>query len=280
MNVVASLSYGDHLHDSHFSRLAAFIEEYCGICMPPSKKTMVEGRLRRRVRRLGLSDLNQYCDLLFNDGWLEDEAVAIVDAVSTNKTDFFREERHFHYLASEVLPRFSGDRPLTVWSAACSTGAEPYTLSIVLHEAQQKRPGLGFTIFATDISTDVLAKARLGIYPAEMLAPVPDGLQRRHFLRSRDPGNPTVRIAPHIRQSVTFGRLNLMEAPYPIGGDMDVIFCRNVLYYFDKGRQERVLRHLCGHLRPGGHLFISHSETVAGMELPVRQVATSVFVRT
>jgi chemotaxis protein methyltransferase CheR len=271
----------DHLTPEQFRRLAAFIETTSGIRMPPTKKTMVEGRLRRRVRALGLAGMADYCRLLFDEDRLEEEGVHLIDAVSTNKTDFFREEQHFDYLAAHAVPDLlqDGERPLKIWSAACSIGAEPYTIAIVLHEQRRSWPGLSFSIAATDICTEVLEKARLGIYPAEMIAPVPDPIQHRHFLRPRNPENRTMRVAPHIRQSVHFGRLNLMELEYPIGTDMDVIFCRNILFYFDKARQEAVLRRLCRHLRPGGYLFISHTETIAGMDLPLQQVATSVFVR-
>jgi len=275
------MDFSDHISPKAFQRLSAFIESYSGIRMPLSKKTMVEGRLRRRVRALGMDGLEDYCRLLFDDGWLEHEAVKLIDAVSTNKTDFFREEAHFRYMVSHVVPDLlaRGDHPLKIWSAAASTGAEAYSLAMVLHDLCGMQPRLTFSILATDISTDVLDKAVAGIYPAEMMAAVPEDCLRRHFLRSRDPGNRTVRVAPHIRKLVHFGRLNLMEEYYPVPPDMDVIFCRNILYYFGRERQEAVLRRLCGYLRPGGYLFISHTETITGMDLPLRQVATSIFVR-
>ncbi len=269
-----------------FQRLAAVIHGYSGIRMPPAKKTMVEGRLRRRLRALGLSGFDEYCRLLFEEDGLDGELVSLIDAVSTNKTDFFREEEHFRFLVSRVLPdlfsrshRPGFGRPLKVWSAACSTGAEPYTLAMVFDDVHRSRRDFTFAILGTDISTAALAKARLGIYPAEMIDPVPAEMRKRHFLRARDPKEHTVRLSPSIRQMVRYARLNLMDESYPIDDDMDVIFCRNVLFYFDKETQCSVLRRLCRHLRPGGYFFVSHSESLAGLDLPFDQAATSVFVR-
>ncbi|HVI51876.1 MAG TPA: CheR family methyltransferase [Candidatus Sulfotelmatobacter sp.] len=281
-----ALHLADQMKLRDFTRLASIIEEYSGIRMPPSKKTMVEGRLRRRIRSLGLPGFDEYCQLLFDGGLLDHELVDLIDAVSTNKTDFFREEQHFHVLVDVVLPTLVGlpdrpgmSRPLKVWSAACSNGAEPYSIAMVLDEFGRSQRGFSFSILGTDISTDVLAKARMGVYPFEMIEPVPRELQRRHFLRPRDPENRTVRLSPVIRQAVHFGRMNLMDEEYPVDKGMDVIFCRNVLFYFGKEKQQEVLVHLCRHLRQGGFLFISHTESVAGMNLPVAQVATSVFQR-
>ncbi len=278
-------SDGNHLKEPDFRRLAQFIEGYCGIRMPPAKKTLVEGRLRRRVRALGLADINQYCRYLFDQDGLHFETVHLIDAVTTNKTEFFREAEHFDLLTDLALPdmlagheRVGLDRPLKVWSAACSTGAEPYTLAIVLQEFSQALRGFRFSILGTDICTNVLAQAKLAIYPEDMILPVPPAYRQRYFLRSRDPAAAKVRVTPTIRQMVHFGRLNLMESSYPVD-QMDVIFCRNILIYFEKQTQEEVLQRLCERLRPGGYLFVGHTETLTGMSLPLKQAATSVFVR-
>lgn len=268
-----------------FDRLARFIHGTSGIKMPPSKQTMVEGRLRRRLRALGFPTFGDYCQFLFDDGGLDGEATAIIDAVTTNKTDFFREPDHFRYLSETTLPQViarSGagvERPLKVWSAACSTGAEPYTLAMVLSEYARNRSRFHSAILATDICTEVLERAALAIYPAAMVDPVPVELRRKYLLRARDPRRGEVRMAPEIRTMVRFGQLNLMNETYGLDHDMDVIFCRNLLIYFDKDTQQRVLGRLCEHLRPGGHLFLGHSETIAGLKLPLRQVATTVFER-
>jgi len=277
----------DQLSERNFQRLAEVIHAHSGIRMPPAKRTMVEGRLRKRLRALDVPSLDEYCRILFDRDGLESEFVHLIDAVTTNKTDFFREPDHFRYLAEVVVPRLRAerragvDRPLKVWSAACSCGAEPYTLAMVLadleHGRHQGQPC--FTILGTDICTQVLEQAVAAIYPAEMIAPVPPELRRRYLLRARDPERREVRIAPELRRHVRFGRLNLMDARYPVDPDMDVIFCRNILIYFEKDTQQAVLKRLCRHLRPGGYLFLGHAESMIGGDLPVRPVAATVFRR-
>lgn len=275
----------DRLSPRQFRRLASFIEDYSGIKMPPVKKVMVEGRLRRRVRHLGLTSLDEYCDHLFDRGDLENEVIHLIDAVTTNKTEFFREPQHFQFLAEQGLPklhaatRAGSSHILKAWSAACSSGAEPYTLAMVINEFGMAHRGFRYSVLATDICTDVLDKALAGIYPEDMIAPVPKPLQRRYFLRARDPDRHDVRVMPELRSRVQFARLNLMDETYGAPNDMDVIFCRNILIYFDKPTQELVLRRLCDHLRPGGYLFIGHSEATAGFSLPLRSAAPTIFVR-
>lgn len=275
----------DRLRQSDFQRLARFIEQRCGIRMPPAKQTMLEGRLRKRVVATGCSSLADYCDFLFERDGLEEELVQLFDVVTTNKTDFFREPEHFRFLSQVALPTLIADRQpgqnarLTVWSAASSNGAEPYTLAMVLAEFARRETGVSASLLGTDISTRVLHAAALGIYPAEMVAPVPQDLQRRYLMRSRDRASGLVRIVPELRRMARFRRLNLVDESYPVESDFDVIFCRNVLIYFDKPLQQAVVGRLCSHLRPGGYLFLGHSETLSGTGLPVQPVASSVFRR-
>lgn len=277
---------GDQLSPHDFRRLAALIEDYCGIRMPQTKKMMVEGRLRRRVRALGMDSLDDYCRALFDEGRLTHELVNLIDSVTTNKTDFFRELAHFRYLVDKAVPdlltrspRAGIDRPLKVWSAACSTGAEPYSLAMALDDFGQPIRGFHFSILATDISTEVLTTALKAIYPQEMMSPVPPHMRKRYLMRSRDQTQPTIRIAAEIRTKVQFARLNLMDDRYPVPEDMDIVFCRNILIYFDKPTQEAVVQRLAGHLRPGGYFFVGHTESVAGFSLPLRPVATAIFQR-
>jgi chemotaxis protein methyltransferase CheR len=275
----------DRLRQSDFRRLAAFIQDYSGIKMPPSKITMLEGRLRHRVRGMGLASLAEYCRMLFDGDGLRAEAVHLIDAVTTNKTDFFREPEHFRILVRQALPTLLADRhagaqaQLKLWSAACSTGAEPYTLAMVLADWHQQRPGLRVSILGTDLSTEVLAAARRAVYPEAVVAVVPPEFRHRYLLRSRDRTRQLVRIVPELRAWVEFARMNLMDTEYPVDHDFDVIFCRNVLIYFDKSTQGAVLQRLCHHLRPGGYLFLGHSESLAGLELPLRSVANTVLRR-
>jgi len=266
-----------------YDRLGRFIQDYSGIKMPPNKITMVEGRLRRRLRATGHASFADYCRYLFEQGGLEEESIHLIDAVTTNKTEFFREPDHFRLLEQEILPALltgrSNGRPLKFWSSACSTGAEPYTLAMVLAESRSRFSNLRSTILATDICTEVLESAVFGIYPEAMMAPIPQSLRQRYVLRAKDPSSGTIRIVPDLRSQVQFARLNLMDATYPVDRDMDVIFCRNILIYFDKETQAAVLNRLCEHLRPGGYLFMGHSETLAGFTLPLQLVGPTVFRR-
>lgn len=275
----------DRLSPRNFQRLASFIEGYSGIKMPPSKTTMIEGRLRRRLRATGMADLKQYCDYLFENDGLAAEAVHLIDVMTTNKTEFFREPDHFRFLTDHAVPRLlatvrgGSGAPLKVWSAACSIGAEPYTLAMVLADYALRNSGPRYGITATDLSTEVLDTAIAGIYPEAMVRPVPPEPRHRYVLRSKDRARQQVRIVPELRAAVRFGRVNLMEAPYQVDRDMDIIFCRNILIYFDKETQEAVLRHLTEHLRVGGFLFLGHSETLAGFHLPLEPVGPTVFRR-
>lgn len=267
------------LSSRNFDALSRYIYDYSGIKMPISKQTMLEGRLRRRLRATGVSNLNDYCDYLFKRGGMDKEAIFLIDAVTTNKTDFFREPKHFDYMVHTALPEMvaAGHRRLRVWSSACSTGAEPYTLAMLLQDFVETTHGIDYRILATDLSTTVLQAAHRGIYPREMVQPVPIEMQRRYVMTARDPSHGDVRIHPHLRSTVGFARMNLMDSPYKVGEPMHMIFCRNVLIYFDKQTQAKVLSRLCDCLVPGGFLYIGHSETVAGVSLPVHQVANTIF---
>jgi chemotaxis protein methyltransferase CheR len=275
---------GDRLSPRDFERLARFVSSYAGIKMPPSKRGMLEGRIRRRLRALGMSSFGEYCQHLFELGGLKDETVHLIDAVTTNKTEFFREPGHFRTLAQTVLPELAvaargAQAPLKFWSAGCSTGAEAYTIAMVVADFAQRGGQTPFSIIGTDICTEVLEEARCGVYPESMMAPVPDELLRRYVRRSKDRSQGLMRIAPELRGKAAFGRLNLMDEVYPVERDIDVVFCRNTLIYFDKARQEHVLRRLCQHIRPGGYLFLGHSETLSGVDLPLRAVASTTFRR-
>jgi chemotaxis protein methyltransferase CheR len=278
-NHLASLSRSD------FNRLADFIHQATGIKMPPSKHSMVEGRLRRRLAATGAPSFAEYCARVFDSGEDGAEIVHLLDAITTNKTDFFREPDHFRLLTDIVLPQMAQQRrKLKFWSAACSVGAEPYTLAMVASEFTQT-PRAGAVpvqppmILATDLSSAVLKTALAGIYPAEMVETVPPPLRKRYLMRSKDPSQNTVRVVPSLRAMVRFGRLNLMAPQYGIDTDFDVIFCRNVLIYFDRNDQAAVLRRLCDHLRPGGVLALGHSETINGLDLPVVPIGHTMFRR-
>lgn len=265
-----------------FERFSEFIKEELGIKMPASKKTLLEARLQKRLRELCMTSHEEYCEYLFSPAGMEEELSHLVDVVTTNTTDFFREPKHFEILSSRVLPelfnRGGQGRNVNVWSAGCSSGEEPYTLSMVLTEFSRLTPGFTFSILATDISSQVLRMAVRAVYPETKIAPVPQELRKRYLLRSKDRARKLVRIAPDVRSRVRFRRLNFMEE-FRFDGQLDVIFCRNVVIYFDRATQEMLFSRFCRKLVPGGYLFIGHSESLAGMTLPLVQVAPTVYQR-
>jgi chemotaxis protein methyltransferase CheR len=271
------------LSDQHFSRLSQFIHTNVGIKLPKDKKTMLEGRLQKRMRALGITSFSRYCHFLFSAEGMKNELTLMIDAITTNKTDFFREPAHFSFLTDIVLPSLAdgnssscGNR-LRIWSAGCSSGEEPYTLAMVLQEYAQFNADFSFTILATDICTKVLQMASTGIYECDRIEPIPFSLRRKYLLKSKDKNRNLVRIDPVLRQRVNFRRLNFMDDDFAIYEPMDIIFCRNVLIYFDKLAQERLLRKFCNHLPPGGFVFLGHSETINGMDVPLVQVASTIY---
>jgi chemotaxis protein methyltransferase CheR len=207
--------------------------------------------------------------------------VHLLDAVTTNKTDFFREPAHFDFLTSRALPetieRNPGGRPLLVWSAGCSSGEEPYTIAMVLTEYANQHPGFRFKVLATDLCTTVLAKASLGIFDAPALDEVPADLRQRYFLRSRDRGSNQLRIVPELRDLVEFRHLNFMDPDYGINGKVDILFCRNVIIYFDRPTQEQILRKLAHHLASGGFAFLGHSEALHGLDVPLAPAGQAIY---
>ena len=264
-----------------FLRLSDLIRTQAGICLGPEKKTMVEVRLKRRLRALNMDSYREYCDFVFRRGGIQEELVYLINAITTNKTDFFREPSHFGFLVETALPELSmkiaGSRPLLAWSAGCSSGEEPYTLAMVLSEFAAGHSGFRFRILATDISTAMLEKARLGIYSAESIAPVTPRLRQKYLLRSRDDKPPRVRISPELRRTVAFRRLNFMDTDYALSEMADAIFCRNVLIYFDRATQQAILKKLIAQLVPEGYLFVGHSETLHDMDLRVIPVAPALY---
>ena len=261
----------DQLQEKHFVRLAQLVEDHTGIRLPPTKRTMVEGRLRKRVRALGLARLDEYGKAIFEGGKLQDEFIHLVDCVTTNKTDFFREPDHFTFLREKAIPALTsarGGAPLKFWSAAASIGAEAYTIAMVAADMLGLEERC-FSVLGTDISTEVVTQARLAVYPAALIAPVPPAMRERYVMRSVKADRQEVRIVPELRRRVRFQHLNLMDETYPVDRDYDVIFCRNILIYFSKSTQDAVLRRLSNHLRRGGFLILGHSESLAGGDMEI-----------
>jgi chemotaxis protein methyltransferase CheR len=269
------------LSSKTFARFAQFITGELGIKMPQSKLTMVQSRLLRRVRELRLNSVEQYSEYFFASNAQEREH--FINAITTNKTDFFREAEHFDFLTRIALPSLSGTAGyrhgsrLKVWSAGCSSGEEPYTLAMVLSEYELQHPGFDFAILGTDVSTRVLDLAREGIYQESQTAPVPPELRRKYLRQGRDKSQCMVRVVPELRRKVTFHRLNFMCEDYGIRDMFDLVFFRNVLIYFDKPTQEAVINKISRNLVAGGYFFAGHSESLAGLDTELSCVQTAVF---
>ncbi|MBU1176692.1 MAG: chemotaxis protein CheR [Alphaproteobacteria bacterium] len=257
--------------------------ESVGINLTPAKHMMIEGRLKKRMRSAEFATLDAYCDWLFNGDGLRQELPHLINAVTTNKTDFFREVEHYHFLEQVVVPELLNRSTvrtsrLKLWSAASANGAEAYSAAMILEKFAQESRRLSYAVLGTDVSTEVLAQARRAVYSAEMMAPVPAHYLSRFVLTGKKPGaRPQVRMAPELRRHMVFRYLNLMDKSYPIDDDVDVIFLRNVLIYFEKPVQDEVIARVTAHLRQGGYLMLGHSESMIGTRFPVTQVAPAIF---
>ncbi len=261
-----------------FRKLGAFIETGYGIKMPPVKKTMLQSRLLKRLRVLGINSFETYCDYIFETE-SEEEITHMVNAVSTNKTDFFRESAHFTYLIRNAIPEIveaKGKGPVRIWSAGCSTGEEPYTIAMVLNAFAEDNPDFNYRILATDVSTEVLEKAMAGIYTKQQVAPVPMNFRKKYLLKNKDPKKNLVRVVPEIRKRISFQQLNFLDA-FRLKEKVHVIFCRNVIIYFDMNLQKELMEKFYDNLLPGGFLFIGHSETLNRLNVPFKNVAPTIY---
>lgn len=265
---------------AEFNKLSKLIYNNYGIKMPIKKKIMLESRLRKRLKATNITSFKVYVEYLFSDKGIKNELVNMIDVVSTNKTDFYREPSHFEYLTDFILPKFSEDKsgkPLKIWSSASSTGEEAYTVAMVIEEFLNGKQSFNYSIHCTDISTQVLKQAIEGIYNIDRVYKIPFNIKRKYFLKSKDKINPTVRVIPRLRKKITANRLNLIDDIYKVPFEFDVIFCRNVLIYFDKPTQEKVINKLCARLKSGGIFFLGHSESLTGMETPLKTIRPTIF---
>jgi len=267
------------MDDESFARISTFVTREYGIKLPESKRSMLESRLNKKVKTLGLGSYKQFLDFIFSEEGKED-LFHVVDLITTNKTDFFREAAHFRFLTGQFLPHYQSTynrNNLKIWSAGCSTGEEPYTIIMAMEEYKKLHPELAYSLLASDVSIRVIQTAFQGIYDIEKIDPVPIEMKRSYFLRSKT--NPKlVRVKPQFRKKLQFKRINFMDDQFGlVKHDFDVIFCRNVLIYFDKATQEKVIRKFCQHLKPGGLLFLGHSESIIGMDVPLKQINPTVY---
>jgi chemotaxis protein methyltransferase CheR len=271
------------LSPRQFSRVSTFIQTNFGINLPPSKKVMVSARLQKRMRHVGFGSMDTYINYVFSPKGKTCELIHMIDSLTTNKTGFFREATHFESLCDKILPllhtekRLGVNQKLRVWSSACSTGEEPYTIAMTLNEFSKHQPKLRFSIVASDISTKVLKKASQGIYQEEQISKLPMLLRKSYLLRSKDRALELVQFKENIRNSIAFRRINLMDDTFGIKEKMHVIFCRNVLIYFDKKTQQALMHRFAKQLLPGGFLFIGHSESLTGMDVPFEQFMPTIY---
>lgn len=267
------------LTEVQFERVAALVKDLCGINLNTGKKELVKARLGKRVRESGHRTFDAYLDFVQKDA-SRNELTYLLDAISTNLTFFFRESAHFDHLRDVVLPglvqRARAGQPLRLWSAGCSSGEEPYSLAITLVEAVANLDLLDVGILATDLSTRVLAVAKKGVYDEIRFKDMPPVLMQRHFERLTNKHPHQYQVAPRVRRLVHFARLNLMQ-DWPMRGPFDVIFCRNVMIYFDKPTQGRLINRFYDILRPKGILFIGHSESLSGIQHKFRYQCPTVY---
>jgi chemotaxis protein methyltransferase CheR len=278
MNVEATTIAGEaRLSDADLSRIVRLVYERSGIALHSGKRALVLARLQKRLRTGGFTSFKAYLQHVERDR-SGTEITTLLDAIATNHTSFFREPEHFEFLVKIVLPPFAVGRPLRVWSAACSTGEEPVTIAITVLDALQSATPPPVRLLATDLSTKALATASAGVYKMERVANIPMDILRRHFQKGLGEQSGTARVAPHVRKLIEYRQLNFLEAT-DLNERFDVIFCRNVMIYFDRDMQQRVVSLLERHLAPGGYVFISHSESLNGTTHGLHWAAPAVYQR-
>jgi len=253
------------LSDEVFGLFQNLIYTTAGIRLGSQKKGLLSSRLLRRLKKLDIDSLYEYYRRVKDDS---DELVEMLNCISTNTTHFFRENHHFEYLKNKIMPELltikSSGKTIRIWSARCSTGEEPYSIAITLCEALGDMRGWDIKVLATDISTKVLGAAQSGIYEYEAVSDMPEDIVRRYFLRGAGENIGKIKVRDFLKDMIRFRRLNLKDGAYPFKRKFDVIFCRNVMIYFDEDMKQHVLSMFHRHLSDSGHLFLGHSETMLG----------------
>jgi chemotaxis protein methyltransferase CheR len=266
-----------------YEKFSQFIYAECGIKLPPVKRIMLQSRLMKRLRALRISSFDEYYDYLTSFQGQKEELSHALDVVSTNKTGFFREPSHFDYLQTAVLPWLIHElegksrRRICIWSAGCSSGEEPYTLGMVLSDFLEKFPEFDFSILGTDISRRMLYHAQKAIYKDQDIYPIAHRLRAAYLLKGKGPQKGNWRITSELRNKVQFKRLNLVDEHFDLPNLMDIIFCRNVIIYFDRPTQSRLFEKFHMWLVPGGFLFIGHSETLYGINNQFEYLQATIY---
>ena len=286
-SVAASLAsfqaFSREISEREFMRLRNLVHDEAGIWLSQSKIALLVGRLAKRLRHHGLKSFKQYYDLVVNS---PEERIQMLDALSTNETRFFREPQHFELMKSVIFPKWAEEaaagrrgRKIRVLSAGCSTGQEPYSLAMILLDHFPEASGWEIEIVATDLSTRALEIARTGIWPMAKADEIPPSYKKAFMLKGFADQAGKIKAGPEVRSVVRFFRMNLNEPAYPLTGKFEMIFCRNVLIYFDQRGRERVVRRLTSLLSPDGHLFLGHAESLHSMSDCLRSVIPTVYVR-
>jgi chemotaxis protein methyltransferase CheR len=251
-----------------FSAFRQLIHREAGISLSDAKKQLVCSRLGKRLRHLKLESFSQYYDYLMNDDPRGEERLQMINCLTTNKTDFFRENHHFEFLRDQLIPELrdravrGGPKRLRIWSAGCSSGEEPYSIAMTVREALAGSPGWDVKILASDIDTVMLAAAEQGIYKQDKVADVPEELLRRYFLRGKGDWDGQFKVKRELSEMISFRRVNLIEYPWPFRGPFDAVFCRNVVIYFGRPTQQLLFEQIARVLSPDGYLFVGHSENL------------------
>lgn len=272
------------MRDSEFEFIRTLVYEHSRIQLGPDKRELVAARLGKRLRATKTDSIGTYCELLRN-GNAEDELAHLIDAISTNHTFFFRENAHFDFLRQHIVPemlaRHRTERwpKFYVWSAACSSGEEPYSIAMTLAEALPRTTGWNWSIEATDISHRILDKARNAIYRDDVVTKLPPAAIKTYFQRGIGPQEGNYRVRPELRAAVSFHHLNLLEGEPPFREPFQVIFCRNVMIYFDRPTQEELVNKLTRRLVPGGYLLVGHSESLTGIKHSLQLVKPAIYRR-
>lgn len=259
-----------------YNYIIKLVYDRCRVRLHDGKKELIRARLGKRMRKHGLETVVDYCDFLAAAG--EDEVTEVVNALTTNFTSFLREEDHLQFMVRQALPALltKGPRRFNIWSAACASGEEPYSIAFYLWEHYSPTTGWDWKIRATDVSTKALDKAKRAIYTSDRIETMPMELRRTFFLRGQGDWNGHYRVKPEIIGRVSFHQLNLL-GEYSFQDTFEIIFCRNVMIYFDRPTQEQLVNRLCHHLAPGGYLLIGHSESLTGLSMPLRCLRPSVY---
>ena len=272
------------LNERDFNAIRDLVKEKTGISLGLHKRDLVVSRLAKRLRMLELDSFREYINILRDDPDGE-EIVHMINRITTNKTDFYREKHHFDYLSEKLLPALyeqgeaSGRRRLRVWSSASSSGEEPYTIAITMSEFFQNRRGWDWKILATDLDTTMLNKASKGEYEERLLEPVPKAILNRYFNRLGKGPGATYKVTPALREKVLFRKFNLMRPSYPFKVQLDFIFCRNVLIYFENKEKLDIVTKMHHVLAPGGHIFVGHSESLMMAKSLYDYVGTTIYVK-